>query len=84
MAFRLVHARYDHETERAYVELRDADADGGEILAIAIFSFRRAPRSSKEKATQDIMRKAGQALNRAAAATGAIRHELVASTARQT
>lgn len=35
MAFRLVQAKYDRETERAYVELRDDDEDGGEILAVA-------------------------------------------------
>jgi hypothetical protein len=69
MAFRLVHARYDRETERAYVELRDADDDGGEILAIAIFSYRRASNLSKQEAIKDIMRKARHALKRAAAAT---------------
>ena len=52
MAFRLVHARYDRETERAYVELRDLDDDGGEMLATAIFSYRttrgcRSARSSR-------------------------------------
>ena len=40
VAFRLVHARYDRKTRRAYVELRDADDDGGEILVSVIFSFR--------------------------------------------
>ena len=33
MAFRLVHPKYDRETERAYGEFRDDDEDGGEILA---------------------------------------------------
>jgi hypothetical protein len=49
MAFKLVHAKYDRESERAYVELRDGDDDGGEILAVTIFSFRttRGCRSSK-------------------------------------
>jgi hypothetical protein len=32
MSFRLVHARYDRESERAYVELREPDDDGGELL----------------------------------------------------
>ena len=40
MAFTLAQARYDRKTKRAYVELRDADDDGGEMLATAIFSFR--------------------------------------------
>jgi hypothetical protein len=47
MAFRLVHARYDRETERAYVELRDADDDGGEIVATAILSYRMVANLSK-------------------------------------
>lgn len=38
MAFRVVHARYDEKSKRAYVELRDADDDGGEMLATAVFS----------------------------------------------
>jgi hypothetical protein len=40
MAFRLVQSRYDRETERAYVELRRPDDDGGEILVTAIFTYR--------------------------------------------
>jgi hypothetical protein len=36
MAFKLVHAKYDRESERAYVELRDEDDDGGEILAVTM------------------------------------------------
>ena len=45
MAFKLVHAKYDRESERAYVELRDEDDDGGEILAVTIFSFRTTARA---------------------------------------
>jgi hypothetical protein len=41
MAFRLVQSRYDRETERAYVELRRPDDDGGEILVTAIFTYGR-------------------------------------------
>ena len=37
MAFKLVHALYDPKTQRAYVELREPDDDGGEMLASAIF-----------------------------------------------
>jgi hypothetical protein len=58
MAFRLVHARYDRETERAYVELRDLDDDGGEMLATAIFSYRTMARLSKREIEQDVVRKA--------------------------
>ena len=55
MTFRLVHARYDNETERAYVELRADDDDGDEIVVTTIFSYRRVPKRSKQEATQDIM-----------------------------
>jgi len=40
MHFRLVRTEYDRETARAYIELRTADADGGDAIATAIFSFR--------------------------------------------
>jgi len=56
MAFKLVHAKYDRETDRAYVELRDEDDDGGEILAVTIFSFRTTARLSKQQIEQDIVR----------------------------
>ncbi|MGA7544638.1 MAG: hypothetical protein WBW08_02245 [Methyloceanibacter sp.] len=58
MAFRLVHVRYDEETKRAYVELRDADNNGGEMLATAVFSFRTRARLSKREIEQDVIRKA--------------------------
>lgn len=51
MTLKLVHAKYDRETERAYVELRGED-DDGEVLAVAILSYRttggcRSSRSSR-------------------------------------
>jgi hypothetical protein len=55
MAFSLVHAKYDRETERAYVELRDDDGDGGEVLTVAIFSFRTTARLSKRQMGQDMV-----------------------------
>jgi hypothetical protein len=42
MAFKLVHARYDDKSKRVYVELRDADDDGGEMLASAAFQNKMA------------------------------------------
>lgn len=66
MAFRLVHARYDRETERAYVELRDLDDDGGEMLATAIFSYRTTSPLSKREIEQDVVRKARHIFRRAA------------------
>lgn len=58
MVFRLVHPRYDGESKRAYVELRDADDDGGEMLATAVFSFRTKARRSKREIEQDVVRNA--------------------------
>ena len=55
MAFRLVHARYDRQTQRAYVELRDADDDGGEMLASAIFSFRTCAGLTDRQIEQEIV-----------------------------
>jgi hypothetical protein len=68
MAFRLVQTKYDRETERAYVELRDDDEDGGEMLAVAIFSFRTTAKLSNQQMEQDVLRKARYILKRAAAA----------------
>ena len=70
MAFKLVHAKYDRESERAYVELRDEDDDGGEIEILAV-SFRTTARLSKQQIEQDIVRKARHILKRAAASTSA-------------
>jgi hypothetical protein len=66
MAFKLVHAKYDRETERAYVEVRDED-EGGEVLAVAVFSFRTTSRLSKQQIEQEIVRKARHLFKRAAA-----------------
>jgi len=68
----LVRAEYDRETERAYVELRAPDDDGGEAIATTIFSFRSTAALSKrqiEQDEQDIVRKARHFLRRAAVAT---------------
>ena len=45
MNFTLIRAEYDEETERAYVELRAPDDDGGESIVTAIFSYQRPPPS---------------------------------------
>jgi hypothetical protein len=68
VAFRLVHARYDRKTRRAYVELRDADDDCGGILASAIFSFRSSTTLTDRQIQQEIVRKARYVMKRAAAA----------------
>jgi hypothetical protein len=69
MAFRLVQAKYDRETERAYVELRDDDDDGGDQIATAIFSFRTTANLSKRQIEQEVVRKARHVLKRAALST---------------
>jgi hypothetical protein len=65
MAFRLIQARYDRDSKRAYVELRDADDDGGEILATAIFSYRTTASLSKREVERDVVRKARHVFSRA-------------------
>jgi hypothetical protein len=66
VAFRLVHAQYDRETQRAYVELRDIDDDGGEILIVAVFSYRTTSRLPRKQIEQEIVRKARHLFKKAA------------------
>lgn len=69
LSFRLVHARYDRNSQRAYVELRDTDEDGGEMLATAIFSFRTCVVGLADRQIkQEIVRKARHLLKKAATA----------------
>jgi hypothetical protein len=65
MTFRLVHAHYDQKTLRAYVELRDDDADGGEAIVTAIFSYRRSNIITKRALEQDLATKARHLMRRA-------------------
>ena len=69
MEFTLVRSEYDRKTKRAYIELRTCDADGGDAIATAIFSFATIANLSKEKLEEDIARKARHILKRAALAT---------------
>ena len=69
MNFTLVRAEYDRDTERAYVELRARDDDGGDLIATAIFSFRTTTAFSKQETKKDIIRKARYLFRRAAVAT---------------
>jgi hypothetical protein len=39
MEFKLARTEYDWKTKRAYIELGTCDADGGDAIATAIFSF---------------------------------------------
>jgi hypothetical protein len=65
MPFRLVHANYDHKTLRAYVELRDYDADGGEVIVTTIFSYRRSNIVTNRALEQDLATKARHIMRRA-------------------
>ena len=67
--FRLERAEYDRETQRAYVELRAPDDDGGEAITAVIFSFRTTGSLSKQEIKRDIVRKARHLLKRASAAS---------------
>ena len=69
MNFTLNRAEYDQYTERAYVELRARDDDGGDLIATAIFSFRTKARLSKQEIKQDIIRKARHLFRRVSVAT---------------
>ncbi len=72
MALKLAQAKYDARTQRAYVELRDEDEDGGEIIAVTIFSFRSTQNLTKRQIEQEIVRKARHILKKAGqAAEGA-------------
>jgi hypothetical protein len=59
MNFMLIRAEWDRETQRAYVELRAPDDDGGESIVTAIFSYRTTLTYSKQERKQDIVRKPG-------------------------
>jgi hypothetical protein len=69
MNFTLIRAEYDKHTERAYVELRAPDDDGGESFVTAIFSYRATATYSKHELKQDIVRKARHMFKRAGLAT---------------
>jgi hypothetical protein len=65
MAFRLIRARYDPDSKRAYVELWEEDDDGGEQIATAIFSYRNKEKLTKREIEQETVRKARHLFKRA-------------------
>jgi hypothetical protein len=69
MLFRLFNAEYDSHTERAYVEFRANDGDGGEIITTTIFTFRSTSRLTRAQIKEEIVRKARYTLKRASVAT---------------
>ena len=68
MTFRLHQAQYDDQTERAYVEFRRTDGDGGDQLAVAVFTFRTKERLTKQRIKEEVVRKARHVLKGAALA----------------
>jgi hypothetical protein len=62
MTFRLHHAQYDSQTERAYVEFRRGDGDGGEQVVVAVFTFRTKERLTKQRIKEEVVRKARHVL----------------------
>ena len=65
MTFRLVHSKFERNSKRAYVELREDDADGGEMIVAAIFTFRRTSILTKRALEQEIATKARHLMRRA-------------------
>jgi hypothetical protein len=47
MNFVMKPVEYDRHKERAYVEFRGPDEDGGDAITVALFSYRTAERLSK-------------------------------------
>ena len=66
MAFRLVHAKFDERTGRTYVEFRDKDEDGGEVVVTTIFSFRTLNPLNHRQVEEELIRKARHLLRGAA------------------
>ena len=67
--FKIVRAQYNCETGRAYAELRNGDDDGGDAVAVAIFSYKRGQPIPKKELEEDLLRKARYSLKGAAVAT---------------
>jgi hypothetical protein len=69
MDFVMKRVEYDRHKERAYVEFRGPDEDGGDAITVALFSYRTAERLSKKQVQEEIVRKARHQLKSAALAT---------------
>ena len=69
MNFVMQRVEYDRHKERAYVEFRGPDEDGGDAITVALFSYRTTEQLSKKLLHEEIVRKARYLLKRSAVAT---------------
>jgi hypothetical protein len=69
MNFVMQRVEYNPAKERAYVEFRGPDEDGGEAITVALFSYRTTEQLSKKQLHEEIVRKARYLLKRSAVAT---------------
>ena len=69
MDFKLECAEYERGKQRAYVEFRAPDGDGGQAIVTAIFSYATAECLSKQRLKEDIIRKGRYLCRRAWVAT---------------
>ena len=69
MNFVMQRVEYDRHKERAYVEFRGPDEDGGNAITVALFSYRTTEQLSKKQLHEEIVRKARYLLKRSAVAT---------------
>ena len=69
MNFVMQRVEYDRHKERAYVEFRGPDEDGGDAITVALFSYRTTEQLGKKQLHEEIVRKARYLLKRSAVAT---------------
>jgi hypothetical protein len=62
----LVHAKFDERTRRAYVEFRDKEDVGGEVVVTTLFSFQPSNPLNDKQVKEEIIRNARHFLRCAA------------------
>jgi hypothetical protein len=69
MNFIMQRVEYNRHKERAYVEFRGPDEDGGDAIAVALFSYGTNEQLSKKQLYEEVVRKARYLRKRSAVAT---------------